>query len=251
MKRISTFMPLLVAVALGACTTGEGVTQSGQPSSPAVATPASSPSPSTSAIPYPLEGPLMPGGTYFIEEGLETPGRLTFTVPAPGWSANYVAIDKHHDEPNWVGLSTWIVTHVYADACQWQGTLVDAGETVDELTNALTDQRGRDVSAPTDVELGGFPAKRVEMTVEADLDVATCDMEVLRTWPGAGPDESQGLAAGPGVTDVVYVVDVDGKRLAVVAAHTAESSEQDRAELDDLVNSITIDHPKGGPSPTR
>lgn len=256
MNRITLLAIPLLGIVVGGCATGQGATQSPQPSAPAAATPSPSrsaiatPVPSTSPIPYPLEGPLTPGRTYYIEEGLDTPGRLTFTVPAPGWSASHVFIDKHHDQPTQVGLSTWIISHVYADVCQWQGNLVDAGETVEDLVSVLADQKGQDVSAQTDVELGGYPAKRIDMTVEGDLDVTTCDMDFLRVWPGAGPDETQGLATAPGITDVMYIVDVDGKRLALVATHHEASSEADLAELDQLIASIRIDPPSEASSPS-
>jgi hypothetical protein len=38
----------------------------------------------------------------------------------------------------------------------------------------------------------------------------------------------------------VYVVDINGKSLAVVARHLPGSSEQDLAELQAIVDSITI-----------
>ena len=90
--------------------------------------------------------------------------------------------------------------------------------------------------------IGGFPATRIELTVPADLDTATCTNGNLRYWPGAGPDMSSGLCCNPaGNTDVVYAVDVDGNRLVVVARHYPDSSDEDRAELQAVVDSIEID----------
>ena len=136
-------------------------------------------------------------------------------------------------------LVTWIVSHVYADSCNWMGTSVDVGgaagftvPTADQLANALVAQRGRIASPPTDVTVGGFPAKRIELTIPADLDIsATCDSGYMRFWPETGGSESGGLCcSAAGSTDVVYVVDVDGNTFAVVARHTATSSAQDRAD---------------------
>lgn len=208
-------------------------------------------------MPIPSTGSLDPG-TYYIPEGPATPGRFTFTVPA-GWATEEAFVTKNLEgEPfarnsmsNNVVLVTWLVSHVYADICDWEETMVDVGgtvgfslPTVDQLTNALVAQKGRVASAPTDVMLGGFPAKRIELTVPADLDMATCDGGIIRFWPDTGGNESGGLCCAPaGSTDVVYVVDVDGNTFAVVAQHTATSSAQDRAELDAIVASIRIDHP--------
>ena len=46
---------------------------------------------------------------------------------------------------------------------------------------------------------------------------------------------------GPDFVDVVYVVDINGKSLAVVARHLPGSSAQDLAELQAIVDSIQID----------
>ena len=61
----------------------------------------------------------------------------------------------------------------------------------------------------------------------------------IRFWPDPGPDEGGGLCCtAVGSTDVVYVVDVAGKRLAVVARHQPGSSAEDIAELEAIVDSI-------------
>jgi len=211
------------------------------------------------AVPLPSTGSLDPG-TYYISDGRVTPGRFTFTVPA-GWATEEAFVTKDPDPLTEVSerdlvLVTWIVTHVYADTCNWDGTMVDVGgtagftvPTVDQLANALVAQKGRVASALTDVMLGGFPAKRIELTVPADLDVATCDGGFIRFWPETGGSESGGLCcSSAGSTDVVYVVDVDGNTFAVVARHTAASSAQDRAELDAIVASIRIDPPASSSS---
>lgn len=192
-------------------------------------------------------------GTYYIPEGGATPGRFTFTVPA-GWATEEAFVAKDLDPSTSVDardvvLVTWIVSHVYTDICNWEGTLVDVGTTVDGLASALLAQEGRVASAPTDVMLGGFPATRIELTVPADLDSGTCDGGIIRFWPNAGPDESGGLCcSAAGSTDVVYVVDLDGNTFAVVARYTATSSAQDRAELDAIVESIRIDPPASSSS---
>ena len=59
---------------------------------------------------------------------------------------------------------------------------------------------------------------------------------------GASPDMGSGLCCNPpGNTDVLYVVDVDGRRLVVVARHYPDSSMEDRAELQAIVDSIVIE----------
>jgi hypothetical protein len=174
-------------------------------------------------------------------------------VPA-GWSTDQGFVRNHNDSVHELLLVTWIVTHAYTDICHWDGALVDAGTTPDELVNILVAQ-GRTASAVTDVDLGGFPAKRVELTVPADLDVTTCDSGgsggFIRFWPDPGPDESGGLCCGAvGSTDVVYVVDVAGSRFVVVARHEPGGAAEAIAELEAIVASIRIEAPPPSPAPS-
>jgi hypothetical protein len=226
------------------------------PSSTPIASSRVTPSPSL----LPATGALEPG-TYYRGAGFYPGGvAFTFTVPE-GWATTEGGSFVYRESsprprdpyagPGEVLLASWTVSHVYTDACHHQSTLVDAGTTTDELASLLVAQKGRVASAATDVTLGGFPAKRIELTVPADLDVTKCDGGFIRFWPNPGPDESGGLCCTDvGSTDVVYVVDVVGNRLAVVARHQASSSAEELAELEAIVASIMIEPPATSPSPS-
>jgi hypothetical protein len=198
-------------------------------------------SPIDAAVRLSGNGSLAAGSYYLDNRDFTNATRLTFTVPA-GWTTEeYGELYKDRNEPGGVKFITWVLTHVFANACQW-GTLVDVGTTVDELVAALMKQEGREASPPTSVTVGGFPAKRLELTVPADLDTATCTNGVLRYWPAPGPDMSDGdCCATPGSTDWVYVVDVAGNRLVVVARQEPGASEENLAELQGVVDSIEIE----------
>ena len=158
-----------------------------------------------------------------------------------GWTTHGGRLYKDRDEPGEVRFDVWVLTHVFSDVCEW-GTLVDAGTTVDEFITAVMEQEGREEAAPTDVTLGGFPGKRVELTVPANLDAATCTNGRLRYWPGPGPDMSDGDCCNPpGNTDTVYAVDLAGNRLVAIARHYPGSSDQNRAELQGVMDSIEIE----------
>jgi hypothetical protein len=221
------------------------------------------PSPSATAIPSPTPSPLalpsagaLDAGAYYIAAGPITPARLTFTVPA-GWATREAFVFKGPAATNTpttdfgnVELIVWTVTHVYNDICK-NRTLVSAGTTAAQLVSALRAQKGRVVSAPTSITLGGFPATRMDMTVPAGLDVSKCDSGIIRFWPDPGPDESGGLCCStPGSTDVVYVVDVAGDPFAVAARHQANSTSADIAELDNIVASIRLEPSTPSPAPS-
>ena len=258
MKRVLATVVVVFAIAGCAAEQGNATGAAASPSASSSRTPTSTPTatasggvaPSPSLLP--AAGALEPG-TYYHPEGV---ARFTFTVPE-GWATTegnfvYRASPQQPSDRYAVGevlLTYWTVSHVYADACHHEATLVDAGTTTDELASLLVAQKGRVASAATDVTLGGFPAKRIELTVPADLDVTKCDGGFIRFWPAAGPDESGGLCCtAGGSTDVVYVVDVAGNRFAVVARHQASSTAEELAELDAIVASIIIEPQATSPS---
>ena len=201
-----------------------------------------SPSPTPVALERQPNGPLAAGSYYINNVGTK---KLTLTVPA-GWSrptATDAFVIKNEGTPGEVFLLTWVVSHTFTDVCHWSAdSLVNAGTTVDQLVSALVDQTGRTASTPSDLTVAGFPAKRVELTVASDLDVATCTEGILRYWPAPGPDLTGGLCCNPaGNTDVISVVDVAGKRLVVVARYYPGSTAADKAELQAIVDSIQIE----------
>ena len=164
-------------------------------------------------------------------------------MPA-GWTSGDFAV-KNSGKPGEVFFAVWVVSYVFTDACHW-GTPVKAGTTTDDLIKVLAAQVGRTASAPSDATIGGYPAKRIELTVSPDLETSTCTNGNLRYWPAAGadgadPDMSGGLCCNPaGNIDDVYAVDIAGRRTVVVARFYPGSSAADKAELQSVVDFIQI-----------
>ncbi len=203
-------------------------------------TPSPSPSPSFEAA----LGPLAPG-TYIVDDPTLTTVPFTLTVPS-GWTArDDGVIVKAEDQPGWLEIQPWNVTHVYADACGSEPGLTEIGPTVDDLVRALEDQEGSDASTPVEVTLGGFPAKRIEMSVPVGQDPSTCRFapnELIQIWADA--EETRWFAIPvdhaslPGL--VVYIVDVDGERAVILAGHKDSASTSAVAELQTVVDSIAF-----------
>ena len=210
--------------------------------------PSATPGGSSSTItPKPLctsgctAGVLDPG-TYTFEAGTFTPVQFNFTVPA-GWAIDSDGfITKHAEEPGEVFFAPWEVTHVFPDACQHEeSTVISAGTTTAELASLLAAQKGRIASATTDVTVAGFPAKQLELTVPADLDLASCTNGAVQPWPGPAPSLSGGYCCFPaGSVDDVSIVDVGLKRVVIVARHQPGSSAADQAELQAIVDSVAM-----------
>lgn len=200
-----------------------------------------SPTPTPTATPrpasLPASGALDPG-TYVMPSAV-TPVEFNFSVPA-GWATDTDRfISKHRREPGELAFSVWEVTHVFGNGCQTEGSLIEVGPTVDDLANALATQQGRETAGPTDTMLGGYPAKRVELSVPADWDTAGC--EVIRNWADIGGSLDGGWSSRPGQTDVIYVLEVAGKRLVINTWRFEDTSAADITELEGIIASIRFE----------
>lgn len=235
-----------VAAAFGAllvsgCAVGPGASES---TPAATATGMQSASPSTridTPLGLPVSGPIDPG-PYFIPRGAYSVARFTFTLPS-GWVSQNSAriIAKHPDEPGELGFGPFVVTQIYSDSCAGEGVLVDVGPTVDDLVNGLLAQRGPSASGPEEIMLGGYAAKRIDLTVPTDLDLATCRLQDigLQLWLDASGDKYMVLL-GDGTLSV-YVADVQGERLIITTQFRANSSADDVAEMEAIIESIRIE----------
>lgn len=226
---------LLVAVACsGATDTNEGT------STPTSATSTSTPAASTDPDVTTVEGQVLGVGDY---------PAFTLEVPAT-WSVNGAFVIK---PAGVIGVSVWDVGEIPRDPCHWQSTMSDPGPTVDDLVDALTIQRFRHATEPTDVTLGSHQGRSLEWSVPddwvvtGDAEFQGCDFEPpngLRTfvsWLGNG--EGMRFQQVAGQVDMLWVLDVDGQRLLADATYSPDTTDADRAELMGIVGSLRFtDH---------
>lgn len=216
---------------------GAGAPPGGPPASP-TATASPSPEATPQALP---EGSLDPG-TYVMTA---TPASVVFTVPADGWisESNATQISKNvNDDRRALSIRPQIVTHVYGDACKDGGTLSPVGPTADDLVNALLEQRSLDASAPREVEIGGYPARRLDLSIPPDLATEECGHPgLIRVWADAAEDDFFAFRVENFGSARVYVVDVDGEPMAITANHGDEASASEITELDAILDSIRIE----------
>jgi hypothetical protein len=214
--------------------------------------------------PLPVSG-VLPPGTYSLanpasaESGNCTGGcadyqRIIFTLPA-GWATSDGLVYKHLDQTGEVAFSAWTVDQVYADPCHWQGSALsplDLASHSPDATGAiilapedggLANQafRGPRPRVLTQVTLGGVAALKIELSVPAQLDLATCDRGQFRSWTEWNVVDGANSHNGPGQLDDVYMVDVDRAALVIDASHLPTSSQQDVAELEVVLASMIID----------
>ena len=208
------------------------------------------PTPTQSPVALPDTTDVEAGTTYFIDAawGPGTP-RLVLTVPSDGWStigaANLGkdAIDDPRDFHD-IAMTPWNVTNLMADPCRQssEGQLdPPVGPTVDDLATALQDQAGESASAPTDVTVGGYAGKRVELSLPAGLDIATCEGGGFTRWAEAATRGLGGHIYGNEQRNVVYVLDVDGLRAVIDTSYLPGTSAASLAELEQILASIRIE----------
>jgi hypothetical protein len=158
-----------------------------------------------------------------------------------------------------VAFGWWQVENVFGDPCHWKDSLASpaVGPTVDDLVNALADQAGRAVTGPTDVTVGGLPARRIDVVLDPGLDVSTCDEGAYRVFlsPGEGfaidqPKLSTGLGPVAGRRDAMYVLDLAGDRYLLWAWQDSSATQADVADLEAMLGSIRIDLPTPSLSPS-
>ena len=237
MDRSAQRVALVCAALLASgCTAGTG--PGGSESSTTAATSSSAPvaegtliEPTGSRSTDPLEA-----GTYYVDDPF--PVRVFFDLPQDWvvWGYSYVGsfVGTGVDDETGRGMSLEIVDNVVADPCDPGAELLDppAGPSVDDLVAALSDLEGFEATSPVDIEISGFEGRQFELTAP---DVgAECE---LRTWHTT--TRTNGVGAGE--VNRIRILNVDGVRLVIAAAHFEPISDEAMAEFDAILDSIRIE----------
>ncbi len=208
----------------------------------------------TAPTPTPLSTTLGPGeralnaGIYRLDlnvlaaGGAEYPPML-ITVPSDWNSSNGSMLNRAWPRERTVGVQFWAVDQVYGHACQWRGTLLRPGPTVEDLTQALVDRPLRNATPPIDVTLDGYVGQYLEWSVPADIDFSDCDSDggvhLFESWTGpASGWATNRYQLGPGQVDRLWILDINGARLVIDAFQMPSSVSEEREALSNLVESI-------------
>jgi hypothetical protein len=190
-------------------------------------------------------GDLAAGATYSIETGAQ---RIVVTVPGEHWSAiDTWFLGKDVLPPSDLfdmTLIPYIVSNVYRDPCHWMAGVVTppVGPTVDDLATALVKQAGAAAIPPTDVTVGGYPGKKVELSIPAGVDTSTCDEGDFGRWsPENDPGHYGPFTYGNRQHDTIYIVDVEGTRWVIDTNFLPGTSKANVAELAKLVESMRFE----------
>jgi hypothetical protein len=181
-------------------------------------------------------------GTYaFTFPQFDAPGKpfpkAWITVP-DGWTINGgFALARQFELPGQLVVTIWDVVDVYANGCHWYGPLIHPGRTANELAVVLAARPLRNATAPVAVSLGGYQGKYLQWSVPADANFSSCDGAMFKSWYDGVGDRYQ---QGPGQVDRLWILDIEGHRLLVDATYMPEATEQDRADLSKVVDSVAF-----------
>ena len=205
------------------------------PSPSASPTPSQSPVPTTPAFAFPRAGDLAIGRHDVTVQGVP----FTLEVAAAGWNSNgSFAIDKGHFPATWSGgfiLWSDAADGIFTDPCgQVEGSPV--GPSAADLADVLATVPGTTATGPSDVTVGGYPAKLVVITIPEDPG---CTAESFYLWWDS--TTSGRYATVLGSTIRVWIIDVNGTLIQIDGETPPGASPAFEQELEQIVESIRFE----------
>jgi hypothetical protein len=165
---------------------------------------------------------------------------FSFTIPSPDWRSDHgkgtletgVFPQTSFAWIDFGGPNTW----VYTDPCARKSATV--GPSIAEQAAALTTIEGTDAVGPTDVAVGGRPAKLVVLTIHPDVPCAQQGFELYgMTSPGGGTT----LYAN-GITSTIRVLFVDtGGQILMIHSDQLGPDPKVAQEIQQVVDSIRFE----------
>jgi hypothetical protein len=125
----------------------------------------------------------------------------------------------------------WDIAGVYTHPCDPGKVAEIVGPSVADLADALAAQPLRDGTEPVPVTIGGHRGLFVQLSVPDRIDVTECADGRFDSWSEDGSADPARWQQGPGQVDMVWILDVDGDRLAIAAAHGPGATGEEVEEL--------------------
>lgn len=248
----------LASVAVVAVVAAGAVLYLNRPSTiPGMSPPAASPSPApTASVAAPNVLPptyVWPGrlgaGTYTTTLIWQTPVTVTFTVP-DGWESRDVEVltdpvsrGNTLGGPRGRSVHFWLVDNTYSDPCSGIAREPKAGPSVDDFAEALASTPGLDAVDPIAARLAGYDGAYLEFSIGEDAGCGLAEFHLWNTrnaWMSPGKPNGGTIFRAERERYRVWILDVEGTRYLVAAVWAADATEQDLAELQDVIDSIEI-----------
>jgi hypothetical protein len=160
-------------------------------------------------------------------------------VPASWGQDRFLLATGSDLDPRLRRVELLTVSTVAPDPCA--GVMRPVGASVTEIVVALTEQRAVRPRGPRPVSIDGYPGQLVQFRVPSKLAVEQCwDGQSLKPF-GVGSGYTSVL---PGWRYRVWVLDVAGDTLAILAAHGPKTTQTELDELTAMVEGITFVAPR-------
>lgn len=184
------------------------------------------PSPSLQAVRMTVAGTELTG----------SPLQLTAELPA-GWTSSRWGADIGTSQPP-AGMAfiVSLIDDTFKDPCTHAPLSPKIGSTVDALATALGQIPDLNATQPVQTTIAGHAATSIELAVPASLP---CAPDQFYLWQDS-PD-GDWWVQGLNETVRVWILEVGGRRVAIASHSYAGTSEEAKAELQGILDSIVFD----------
>ena len=197
----------------------------------------------------------MTPGRYFTDVGGY---RYTFTVQGDGWQDGTDGVDNLLTKGDVTGTSNFVALWlwgqsdssqvVWTQPCQWAGTGVTPGPTVNDLATAIAGLQGFETTQPTNVTVAGYSGEELQLTVPAGTSLVGgqaqgCAQGEYRSWDGRYYQTA-------GQKDDVRILDLGGARTLIMTSQFPGTDAQYLTEQSQMFDSLEIAPAPATPSPT-
>jgi hypothetical protein len=152
------------------------------------------------------------------------------------------AVSKSGADPVF-GLVFMDVGNIYADGCQWELVDPPPGPTVDDLISAYAKVPELRATSARDVTVDGFEGKQIQITIP-DYNENECKESkfgIFLIESDFGGTAAPNLwAQAPKQQNTLWILDVYGTRLVILAGDPGNMSARDQTDLEGILSSIQI-----------
>ena len=210
------------------------------PTPTAVVTPRESSSPPP-LVDLPAEGPLAVGTHAALFDGVP----LSFTISTSGWTGTGYSIEKgEYGQPDFVGIDFWesAPENVYADPCAHTPLSPPPAASAAGLAEVVATVPVMDlVSGPASIDVGGYPAQHLVLTVKEEID---CEPHDAWLWYDESTGGARGgwrWAEGLGATYRIWIIDVDGTLVWIDAYTFPDANAGIGRDIQEIIDSIEFE----------
>lgn len=193
-----------------------------------------------------VQGPLEPGSYSMAVWGqgyaADPLPRAILELPEGYFSNGGYVIDAGLDgvtDDQLGDISVWHVVQVLTDPCR-RRTAADVGPTVPDLARALTHQTGPS-TRPKPVILDGHRGLTLEVTIPPDTDLSRCTNGQYSLWTAEPRDGSALSQTTPGLVNRLWILDVDGTRLVLLASLYPDQTDELHQEQTTIAEAVRFE----------